>query len=136
MGIGQAIASRLAEAGAAIMLSDINLEALQQTQGQFQASGYKVAINQADARNLDDIPKTIPATVDPFGRIDILINNAAIFPFVTALQLTAQQWDSVIDLNLKGSFFHAQASPRKMVERCEGGKIATISPVTAGRPVA
>ncbi len=134
MGIGQAIASRLAEAGAAIMLSDINLEALQQTQGQFQASGYKVAINQADARNLDDIPKTIQATVDAFGRIDILINNAGIFPFVPALQLTEQQWDSVIDLNLKGSFFHAQAAARKMVESGEGGKIVNISSVTAVRP--
>src|SRR5258705_8846238 len=106
MGIGQATAARLAEAGAAVMLSDINLEALQQTQAQFQASGYKVAINQADVRNLDDIPKTIQATLDALGQIDILINNAGIFPFTPALQLTEHQWDSVVDLNLKGSFFH------------------------------
>jgi 2-deoxy-D-gluconate 3-dehydrogenase len=134
MGIGQATAARLAEAGAAVLLSDINLEALQQAQAQFQANGYKVAIHQADARNLDDIPKTIQATIDAFGRIDILVNNAGIFPFTPALQVSEQQWDSVIDLNLKGSFFHSQAAARKMVESGAGGKIVNISSVTAIRP--
>jgi 2-deoxy-D-gluconate 3-dehydrogenase len=134
MGIGQAVAARLAEAGAAVMLADINLEALQQTQAQFKEMGYKVGMVQADVRNLADIPKTIQQTIDSFGRLDILVNNAGLIPFTPALQLTEQQWDSVVDLNLKGSFFHSQAAAQKMIELGNGGKIVNISSVTAIRP--
>ena len=93
MGLGQAIALRLAEAGAAVMLCDINLEALQQTHAQFKENGYKVAMVQADVSNLEDIPKTIQATLDAFDRLDILVNNAGLIPYAPSLELTEQQWD-------------------------------------------
>ena len=136
MGIGQATAARLAEAGAAVLISDINLEALQQTHAQLLAAGYQAAMVQADAGDLGEIPKTIQAAIDAFGRLDILVNNAGVIPVAPTLQLTEQQWDSVVDLNLKGSFFHAQAAARKMIESGNGGRIVNISSITAVRPVA
>ena len=134
MGIGQATATRLAEAGAAVLIADINLEALQQAHAQLVAAGYQAAMIQSDVANLGEIPGTIQAAIDAFGRLDILVNNAGLIPVTPTLEMTEQQWDSIVDLNLKGSFFHAQAAARKMVESGNGGKIVNISSITAVRP--
>ncbi|MCP4613256.1 MAG: SDR family NAD(P)-dependent oxidoreductase, partial [Planctomycetes bacterium] len=79
-GIGQAISMRLAEAGASVMITDINLEAGNQTVEIIKANGGKAQAIQADASSASDAKKTAQATIDAFGRIDILVNNAGIYP--------------------------------------------------------
>ena len=80
MGIGQAIAFRLAEAGASVMIADIDLEAANQTVEQIKATGSKSQAIRADVRSTADAKKVAQATVEAFGSLDIMVNNAAVYP--------------------------------------------------------
>src|SRR5205085_700436 len=85
MGIGQAIALRLAEAGASVMITDINQDAAKETVEQIGSTGGKAEWIYADASIASDAPKVIQAAVKALGGLDILINNAGIYPFSSAL---------------------------------------------------
>ena len=106
MGIGQGIALRLAEAGAAVMITDINLEAANNTVNQIHSKGGKAEAINADASSVADARRAVQETLRAFGRLDILVNNAGIYPFAPALQVTEELWDKVVDINLKGLFFY------------------------------
>jgi 2-deoxy-D-gluconate 3-dehydrogenase len=134
MGIGRGIASRLAEAGAGVVVADINLEAAQETVRQIKAADGQAVAVQADAASVADAEKVAQAALAHFGRLDILVNNAGIFPFSPALQLTEALWDKVIDINLKGVVFYSQAAARKMVEAKQGGRIINIASIDALHP--
>jgi 2-deoxy-D-gluconate 3-dehydrogenase len=98
MGIGEAIASRLAEAGASVMIADISLETANKVVERIKSKGGKAAAIYADAGSVDDAQKTVQATVDAFGRLDILVNNAGIYPFSPALQTSEVLWDKVLSI--------------------------------------
>src|SRR5436305_840944 len=134
MGIGQGIALRLAEAGAAVMITDINLEAADNTVNQIRSKGGKVEAINADASSVADARRTVQETLRAFGRLDILVNNAGIFPFAPALQVTEELWDKVLDLNLKGLFFSTQAAVQLMINEGHGGKIINIASIDALHP--
>ncbi|MFX1282421.1 MAG: SDR family NAD(P)-dependent oxidoreductase [Promethearchaeota archaeon] len=127
MGIGQAICYRLAEAGAAVMVVDINLDAAKETAKTISDKGGKAKALLADASSLDDAKKVIQSTVDEFGGIDILVNNAGIYPMSPALDTTETLWDKVLGLNLKGVFFYNQAAAKRMIEAGKGGKIISVA---------
>ncbi|NLE89885.1 MAG: SDR family NAD(P)-dependent oxidoreductase, partial [Dehalococcoidales bacterium] len=76
MGIGKAIAYRLAECGAAVIITDINLDAANSTVEEFKARGFNTAATKADAGNVEDAGKTVQYAIDTFGDINILVNNA------------------------------------------------------------
>ena len=134
MGIGRGIALRLAEAGAGVIVADINLEAANETARQIVSKdGIAVAV-QADAASPADAEKVVGVALEKLGRLDILVNNAGIFPFSPALQTTEALWDKVIDVNLKGVFFYSQAAARKMVEAKQGGRIVNIASIDALHP--
>lgn len=134
MGIGEAIASRLAEAGAAVMIADVNAEAAHATAARLTARGYKAAATRADVSQVADARAMVATTVATFKQLDILVNNAGVFPFSPALQMTEQQWDRVLDINLKGAFFVAQAAAAQMVEAGHGGHIVNIASIDALHP--
>jgi 2-dehydro-3-deoxy-D-gluconate 5-dehydrogenase len=134
MGIGQGIALRLAEAGAAVMLTDLNLEAAQTTVKQINSTGGKAQAIRADASSRADARLVVQETVRAFGRLDILVNNAGIYPLAPALQVTEELWDRVLDLNLKGLFFSTQAAAQQMINEGHGGKIINIASVDAMHP--
>lgn len=134
MGIGKAIAARLAEAGASIIVADINQEAASATAGEFNAAGYKASAVVSDASKVSDAEKTIQEAISQFGGIDILVNNAGIYPFSPAMDLTEGMWDKTIDINLKGVMFFAQAAARAMKDKGHGGKIINIASIDAFRP--
>ena len=134
MGIGQGIALRLAEAGAAVMITDINLEAATNTVNQIRSTGGKAEAIKADASSVADARRTAQETVRAFGRLDILVNNAGIYPFAPALQLTEEVWDRVVDINLKGLFFYTQAAAQEMLNEGHGGKIINIASIDALHP--
>ena len=116
MGIGQASALRLAEAGAAVMIADLNLEAAEQTVEQIVSTGGKAAVLQADASSVSDATKVAQMTVATFGTVDILVNNAAARSIAPIMDLSEAQWERVINTDLKGVFFYAQAAAREMIK--------------------
>jgi 2-deoxy-D-gluconate 3-dehydrogenase len=134
MGIGQAIAFRLTEAGAAVMIADLNLEAAEQTVEQIVSAGGKAAVLQADASSVSDATRVAQTTVATFGSVDILVNNAAARSIAPILDLSEAQWERVITTDLKGVFFYAQAAAREMIKGQRGGRIVNIASVNAFHP--
>jgi 2-deoxy-D-gluconate 3-dehydrogenase len=134
MGIGQAIAFRLAEAGAGVMITDINAEAAIQTVEQLIARGGKARAIQADATSADDAKKAVEATVESFGHLDILVNNAGIYPFSPILEISEEMWNKVLDINIKGVYSYSQAAAREMVRAGHGGKIVNIASMEGLHP--
>ncbi len=134
MGIGQGIAFRLAEAGAAVMIADINLPAAEDTVSQIRAEGGKVQAIKADTSSVADAKRTVQETVRAFGRLDILVNNAGVYPFAPALEVTEALWDKVVDINLKGLFFYTQAAAQEMVNEGHTGKIINMASIDALHP--
>jgi len=134
MGIGQAIAFRLAEAGASITIADINLEAANQTVSEIRARGGKALSCRADARSASDAKKVAQETAKVFGSLDILVNNAGIYPMSPFMNTTEELWDRVLDLNLKGAFLYSQAAAEAMIKSGKGGKIINMASIDALHP--
>lgn len=134
LGIGQATAFRLAEAGAGVMIADIDLEAASQTAEQIKAEGGQARAIRADARSAADVDKVFQATRESFGSLDILVNNAGIYPLVPIMEVGEELWDRVLDLNLKAAFFCAQAAAKEMIEAGHGGKIINMASIDALKP--
>ncbi len=134
VGIGQAIAFRLAEAGADVMIGDINTEGAEQTVNQIKDQGDNAQAVYANASNPDDAVKMVQATVAAFDHLDILVNNAGIYPIVPFDQMNEEVWDKVLDLNLKGTFFCSQAAAKQMTKQGLGGKIINLSSIDGLHP--
>lgn len=134
IGIGQAISLRLAEAGANVLITDINLEAGNQTVERIKTNGGKAHAIQADASSAADAKKTAKAAIETFGGLDILVNNAGIYPVCPVMDISESLWDKVLDLNLKGTFLYAQAIAEVMIKADTGGKIINMASVDGMRP--
>lgn len=134
MGIGEGIARRLAEAGASVMISDINLQAAQETAKSIRLANGTADAVQADVSKLEDVQRVTDATVKEFGSLNILVNNAGIFPSMPVTEIKPELWQKVINTNLNGAFYQAQAAARKMIESKQGGKIINIVSIDAFHP--
>lgn len=134
LGVGQAIAYLLAEAGAAIVIADTNLEAAEATAATITQAGGRALAIRADVSNATDAQAIVISTATTYGRLDYLVNNAGIFPFAPVLELTEHQWDRVLDINLKGSFFFAQAAARQIVAEGHDGAIVNIASIDGLHP--
>lgn len=134
LGIGQAIAFRLAEAGASVVIADVDLAAAQATAAQIEARGGRAHAVRADVRVAADAEAAVQAAVSAFGRLDLLVNNAGIFPLIPVLDVPEEVWDRVIDINLKGAFLFAKAAAKQMVQAGRGGKIINLASVDAVHP--
>ena len=121
-GIGAALAVGLAQAGADVAVSDRpdRLDLAKTTKSKVEAEGVKSRAYSLDVLDISRIPKAIDQVVQDFGRLDILVNNAGIRIPKPALEVTEEDWDATIDINLKGVFFCAQAAGRYMVEQGYG----------------
>jgi 2-deoxy-D-gluconate 3-dehydrogenase len=133
-GIGKAIAFRLAEAGAGVMVADLNTETAKDTAKHIRAKGGKAATTAADVTLLADARKVVTETVAAFGRLDVLINNAGIYPAATILDMSGEAWDSVHNTNLRSVFFYSQAAAQQMIKAGHGGKIINIASLEALHP--
>lgn len=134
MGIGRAISYRLAEAGASVIISDIDNERGEETASSISNAGGKAKFIKADVSKVTDVENTIRMTLSEFNGIDILVNNAGIFPMVPVLEMTEDDWDKVINVNLKGTFIHSQIISKKMKEMGKGGKIINIASIDGFHP--
>lgn len=126
-GIGKEIALEFAKEKAKIVLFDVNEVVLEATQKEL-ASLTDVLIFKVDVTNLANVEENINKVVDKLGRVDILVNNAGITRDNLMLRLSENEWDSVIAVNLKGTFNCAKAVTRMMLKQ-RAGKIINISSV-------
>jgi len=136
MGIGQGIAFRLAEAGAGVIIADIDLKAATQAAKEIKARGGKSQAIRADVRSAADAEKVAQAAVDTFGSLDVLVNNAGVQPSSRFLDISERAWDNTLDVNLKGAFMYSQAAARMMIKAGHGGKIINIASIAALTPTA
>jgi NAD(P)-dependent dehydrogenase (short-subunit alcohol dehydrogenase family) len=123
-GIGRAICLRQAEAGATVVIADLDLAKAEEVAATILSRGGRAAAVTLDARNPDNHTAVAAHTIDAFGRLDIWINDAGIYPIKPALDITQADWDQVIGINLGGMFFGTQAAARQMPH---GGVIVMIA---------
>jgi len=119
-GIGQALAVGLAQAGAHVALVARSVPGLEATAAQIEALGRRAAVVPADLTDVGQIQAMVDKVHAAFGRIDILVNDAAWTATVPALEVTEEQWDRTLDTSLKGLFFTSQAVARVMAAQGRG----------------
>ena len=125
-GLGAAFATGLAEAGADIAICARRAEKLADTKRAVEALGRRCVAVPADVANPDDCNRVVAETVEQLGKVDVLINNAGIGTAVPATREAPDEFRRVIDINLNGSYFMAQACGRAMKD---GGSIVNIGSV-------
>ena len=130
-GIGRTLALALAQAGADVALVSRTRFDLEAVAKEIEAAGRKAFVMPADIRDVSQIRKVVDTVHTTFGRIDILINNAAWTATVEALEATEEEWDQTMDTSLKAIFFASQAAAKIMIQQGRG-KIVNIGS-TLGR---
>ena len=133
-GIGFGIARRLSEAGAGIVVADLNGEAAELATQKLREQGYRAQAVAMDVRSAADARRAVEVTVATFGSLDILVNNAGIYPVRTIDQVSEDDWDRMLDINLKGTFLCAQAAIRQMAAQGRGGVIINLASIDAVHP--
>ena len=127
-GLGRALAATLAEAGAAVAITGRHAEPLQDTAAELSGRGASVRAIVCDVRNMSEVESAVHEVVEWRGRVDILVNNAAIFPPGLLTQMDEDVWVSVIDTNLNGAFRMARACVPGMIRNRWGRVINVESP--------
>jgi 2-deoxy-D-gluconate 3-dehydrogenase len=129
-GIGRTLAIGLAQAGADIVVTELpeKQEAAEETARAVREIRRKALVTDLDVTLVHSIEKMVEKAYDAFGHLDILINNAGIIIRKNALQVTEEEWDKVLNINLKGVFFTSQAVARIMM-RHRGGKIINLASI-------
>ncbi len=128
-GLGRAMAIGLAQAGADVALTELpdRLKNAEETAREVENAGRKALVVPLDVTNLPGIREMAEAVVARFGRIDILVNNAGVNVPKLAVDVTEEDWDRVLDVDLKGVFFTAQAVAKRAMIPQGSGKIVNIS---------
>ncbi|MBS4730158.1 SDR family oxidoreductase [Mycobacterium sp. SM1] len=134
-GLGEATVFRLAQAGAAVVFTGRGAEALAAVERELSAAGYVAVGIQADISRLGDSQQVIDSAVQRFGRVDILVNNAALYTPSFALDTSEELFDSVVGADLKGAFFLAQYAAKAMIAAGGGGRIINLLSVDAFKPM-
>jgi 3-oxoacyl-[acyl-carrier protein] reductase len=130
-GIGRAIAKTFAENGANVTIADINMEAANHVADEIRASGGSAVAVQTDVSSAESVAGAVQATVKAFGGIDILVNNAGICPLSTLENISLDEWNRVLAVDLTGAFICAKAVIPYLKES-RHGRIINIGSV-AGR---
>jgi NAD(P)-dependent dehydrogenase (short-subunit alcohol dehydrogenase family) len=127
-GLGAAIALAMAEAGADVTIGDLRPDGLEGTEAAIRATGRAAHRVVADVGDPDDCRRLIAETIERFGRIDVLVNNAGIGPAIPAMRETPEAFDDALRINVRGTFLTAQAAAGEMTE---GGSIVNIASIAA-----
>lgn len=133
-GIGLAISHRLAEAGATVIIADKNLEGAQKAAQELAGYGYQAIPLQCDVSSEEEVCQMVAKVVVETGSIDILVNNAGIYPRVPLAEVTGDNFDQVLAVNLKGTFLCCREVSQKMIEQRKGGCIINITSIDSIHP--
>lgn len=134
-GIGRGIALRFAQAGA-----DVAIHYHRNETGAAQAAAEvaklrrQAFIFQADVTDSGDVDRLVSGVVERFGRLDVLVNNAGIFPLHALEEMRPEAWDQVVDANLRSTFLCTQAVARQMRAQGEGGAVVNIASIEGSHP--
>ena len=128
-GLGKEMAEGLAEAGAALMLCARREEWLTPTVEEFRVRGFQAEGVLCDVANPEQVQRVVDKTIQAYGKIDILINNAGVSWGELPEKMPFDKWQNVIDINLTGAFLFAQSAGREMLKR-EYGRIINVSSVS------
>lgn len=128
-GLGKSIALKLAQMGANIVLNDIAVsDAIDATAEEFKSLGYNVIVTKGDVRSENDVKDMVNKAVEGFGSLDILVNNAGITKDKPMAMMSEQDWDDVLDINLKGAFLCTKHAAKVMIKK-RSGKIINIASI-------
>ncbi|MFH1393201.1 MAG: 3-oxoacyl-ACP reductase family protein [Patescibacteria group bacterium] len=130
-GMGKSHVLALARQGAKVAVTDIIQEECQLVVDEIKSAGGEAVAFKMDVSSKADITAVFDEVVKQFGRLDILVNNAGIYIDKPALEMTEEEWDKMIDINLKGQFLCAQKAAKEMVKN-NWGRIINISSIASG----
>lgn len=133
-GIGRGIVRRFVEAGASVVIADFDEAAAKAVEAEEISRRGTVRAVKADVGEKSAAAATVEAAVAAFGRCDVLVNNAGIYPFKAAMDMTADEWDHVQHVNLRGAFLFAQAAARQMIAQGSGGAIVNVGSIDSFHP--
>ncbi len=133
IGIGYGISYRLAEAGANVVIADRSDDGAV-AEKELSSKGFKVISIKTDIAIEQDVKNLIDQTIKKYGAIDILVNNAGIYPDIPVMDMSLEDFDKVLNVNLKGAFLCTKYASEKMIARKAGGKIINITSIDALHP--
>ncbi len=136
-GIGRGLAMRLAQDGAAVVVSDINFENAQKVAAEIEAMGGKSMAIQTDVTKTDQVNDLVDKTVAEFGKLDIMVANAGIANIKMSIEMTAEEWNKIMEVNTTGVFLCDTAAAKQMIKQGHngtmgsGGKIINCASIAA-----
>lgn len=128
-GIGKAIALALARRGADVVISDIDEPGARATAAEIEALGCRSLAVRCNVARREEVETLVARAIEGLGRLDIFVNNAGITRDTLLVRMSEEQWDLVLDINLKGTFFGCQAAARPMM-KARAGKIVNVASIT------
>lgn len=135
-GIGRGIARMYACLGAAVGLCDLEVEDVEEVAKEIAGDGGKAIALEMDVTDAEAVEKAVERISSMLGPVDILVNSAGTGTMTSLLEMIEEEWDMVLDVNLKGTFLCTRAVARRMVERGKGGKIINLSSINEEIPLA
>lgn len=133
-GIGFGIAYRLAEAGAKVVIADINHAEATKAVAELNNQGWAAKAIQVDVSSEEEVKAMVEETVNALGTLDVLVNNAGIYPATLFSQMTLADLEKVLAVNLKGVFLCCKYASAQMINQGRGGKIINITSIDALHP--
>jgi glucose 1-dehydrogenase len=130
-GNGRAIALRFAEEGADVVVADVVAAGARETADKVVALGRRALVTNTDVSKHTDVAEMVHQAVDVFGHVDVLVNNAGVETLIPFLDLPEDEWDRVLNINLKGPFLCGQVVAQHMVDRSIQGSIVNIASINA-----
>jgi 3-oxoacyl-[acyl-carrier protein] reductase len=128
-GLGAAIAAALLERGYRVLLTDVDAEANEATVGRLDPAGDRAAGMAVDVRSLSSIEAAVAECAGRWGRLDVMVNNAARTAFGSFWEIDPDDWDDVLAVNLRGVFFGCRAAGAHMRSRPGGGRIVNLASI-------
>ncbi len=135
-GLGKYMAMALAEVGSNIVIPDLNIALAEKTASEIESMGVKVLPVKMDVRNENQINSMVKTTLDTFGKIDVLLNNAGICKHINAESMNYKDWIEVIDVNLNGVFLVSKIVGNEMIKKKKGSiiNISSMSGIIVNTP--
>lgn len=131
-GMGKADALALAAQGAKVVVTDIDLAECQKVVDEIKNQGSSAAAFKMDVSDKTEVDHVFDETIKAYGRLDILVNNAGVYNPKPALEITEEEWEQVIHINLKGQFLCAQRAAKEMAKN-KWGRIINIASIASGQ---
>ena len=134
MGIGYGIAYRLAEAGANVVIADLDGQAAEDAATDLVKAGFEATATQTNVAEERDVERMVATSAALYGDIDILVNNAGVYPNILVMNMETDDFARVLNVNLLGVFLCTRFVAKHMIERNHGGRIINITSIDALHP--